>query len=374
MRIVWFLVGLMALIGLVIVYRWSNTTPTARAASPAKPTASTVPPPTGPPLPPSGPPVSPTPKPDSWWPWWAEVKVPWQADRSVLENPEVFGYSIYTTAFDQVVDAATLATPAEFATLAPVLAAQLNTNDLVSARGTLTSALTAAMPRHDPCAVTVLADHSGSLRGEPARLMADLVGTVAAALDASYVPFEVLGFTTVAWKGGRSREQWLADGKPERPGRLNDLRHIVYKSFEQSWSLVGHHLSLLVREENGLLKENLDGEAVAWAYERLALQPQQRRVLIVVSDGAPVDDSTLSVNGSALLEYHLRHAIDEIQTRGVVDLMAIGIGHDVSRYYARTAVVTSAADLLVLLREGLPAMLQPPLAEANTTAGQKTIT
>jgi hypothetical protein len=153
----------------------------------------------------------------------------------------------------------------------------------------------------------------------------------------------VLGFTTRAWKGGQSRESWLNAGKPAMPGRLNDLRHIIYKAADEPWRRAKRNLGLMMRE--GLLKENIDGEALEWAHARLLARPEQRRILMVISDGAPVDDSTLSVNTGNYLERHLRHVIDQIETRSPVDLIAIGIGHDVTRYYRRAVTIVDAEEL-----------------------------
>jgi len=157
------------------------------------------------------------------------------------------------------------------------------------------------------------------------------------------VKVEILGFTTRAWKGGQARERWLADGKPPNPGRLNDLRHIVYKAADAPWRRARRSLGLMLRE--GLLKENIDGEALLWAHNRLIGRPEQRQILMVISDGAPVDDSTLSVNPGNYLERHLRDVIDWIETKSNVELTAIGIGHDVTRYYRRAVTIMDAEQL-----------------------------
>jgi cobaltochelatase CobT len=157
------------------------------------------------------------------------------------------------------------------------------------------------------------------------------------------VKVEILGFTTRAWKGGQAREKWLQDGKPANPGRLNDLRHIVYKRADAPWRRSKRSLALMMRE--GLLKENIDGEALAWAHTRLLARPEQRRILMTISDGAPVDDSTTSVNNQSYLETHLRQVITEIENRGTVELVAIGIGHDVTRYYKRAVTITDPSEL-----------------------------
>ena len=166
---------------------------------------------------------------------------------------------------------------------------------------------------------------------------------LARTLERCGVKVEILGFTTRAWKGGQSREHWLADGKPPNPGRLNDLRHIVYKSADAPWRRARRSLGLMLRE--GLLKENIDGEALLWGHSRLIARSEQRQILMVISDGAPVDDSTLSVNPGNYLERHLRDVIDWIETRSNVELTAIGIGHDVTRYYRRAVTIMDAEQL-----------------------------
>ena len=165
----------------------------------------------------------------------------------------------------------------------------------------------------------------------------------AARWSACGVKTEILGFTTRAWKGGQAREKWLAAGKPPQPGRLNDLRHIVYKSADEPWRRAKRNLGLMMRE--GLLKENIDGEALTWAHNRIIARPEQRKILMVISDGAPVDDSTLSVNAGNYLEQHLRRVIEEIETRSSVELTAIGIGHDVTRYYRKAVTIVDAEQL-----------------------------
>jgi cobaltochelatase CobT len=191
--------------------------------------------------------------------------------------------------------------------------------------------------------VTLLIDNSGSMRGRPITVAAMCGDILARTLERCAVKVEVLGFTTRAWKGGQSRERWVQDGKPRNPGRLNDLRHIIYKSADAPWRRSRRNLGLMLRE--GLLKENIDGEALAWAYRRLLTRPEHRRILMVISDGAPVDDSTLSVNPGNYLERHLRQVIHDIETRGAVELVAIGIGHDVTRYYRRAVTIVDAEEL-----------------------------
>ena len=191
--------------------------------------------------------------------------------------------------------------------------------------------------------VTLLLDNSGSMRGRPITVAATCADILARTLERCGVKVEILGFTTRAWKGGQSRDLWLQSGKPANPGRLNDLRHIIYKNADAPWRRARRNLGLMMRE--GLLKENIDGEALDWAFKRLLARPEQRRILMMISDGAPVDDSTLSVNPGNYLERHLRHVIDEIENRSSVELIAIGIGHDVTRYYKRAVTIVDAEEL-----------------------------
>ena len=191
--------------------------------------------------------------------------------------------------------------------------------------------------------VTLLIDNSGSMRGRPITVAATCADILARTLERCGVKVEILGFTTRAWKGGQSREAWLQANKPASPGRLNDLRHIIYKAADAPWRRSRKHLGLMMRE--GLLKENIDGEALDWAHKRLLARPEQRRILMMISDGAPVDDSTLSVNAGNYLEKHLRFMIEEIETRSPVELIAIGIGHDVTRYYRRAVTIVDAEEL-----------------------------
>jgi cobaltochelatase CobT len=191
--------------------------------------------------------------------------------------------------------------------------------------------------------VTLLIDNSGSMRGRPITVAAMSADILARTLERCAVKVEILGFTTRAWKGGQSRERWIAAGKPANPGRLNDLRHIVYKPADAPWRRARRNLGLMLRE--GILKENIDGEALAWAHNRLRERTEQRRILMVISDGAPVDDSTLSVNPGNYLEKHLREVIHDIERLGEVELTAIGIGHDVTRYYRRAVTIVDAEQL-----------------------------
>ncbi|MGB9015114.1 MAG: cobaltochelatase subunit CobT, partial [Methylovirgula sp.] len=219
--------------------------------------------------------------------------------------------------------------------------------------------------------VTLLLDNSGSMRGRPITVAATCADILARTLERCGVKVEILGFTTRAWKGGQSREAWLQAGKPPSPGRLNDLRHIIYKAADAPWRHARKNLGLMMRE--GLLKENIDGEALDWAHRRLLARPEQRRILMTISDGAPVDDSTLSVNPGNYLERHLRHVIEEIETRSPVELIAIGIGHDVTRYYRRAVTIVDAEELGGAMTEKLAELFDekaepppPPKPERRT--------
>ena len=191
--------------------------------------------------------------------------------------------------------------------------------------------------------VTLLIDNSGSMRGRPISIAAICADVLARTLERCQVKVEILGFTTRAWKGGQARERWLAAGRPGQPGRLNDLRHIIYKGADAPWRRVRENLGLMMKE--GLLKENIDGEALEWAHRRMMARPEARKILMVISDGAPVDDSTLSVNPANYLEKHLRDVIAMVQRRQMVELLAIGIGHDVTRYYERAVTITDVEQL-----------------------------
>ncbi|GGB27816.1 cobaltochelatase subunit CobT [Sphingomonas metalli] len=204
--------------------------------------------------------------------------------------------------------------------------------------------------------VTLLIDNSGSMRGRPISIAAISADILARTLERCGVKTEILGFTTRAWKGGQSRETWLAAGRPQQPGRLNDIRHIVYKQADEPWRRARQNLGLMMRE--GLLKENIDGEALLWAHNRLIARPEERRILMVISDGAPVDDSTLSVNSGSYLERHLRQVIGWIEQRSPVELIAIGIGHDVTRYYARAVTIMDAEQLGGTIMEQLASLFE----------------
>ncbi len=296
-------------------------------------------------------------------------------------DQEDWGYRVHTTKFDEVVNATDLCDPEELSRLRNFLDQQLQAMQGVVAR--LANRLqrllmaqqnrtwefdleeglldTSRLPRIiiDPMhplsfkrekdmnfrdtVVTLLLDNSGSMRGRPIMVAAMCADILARTLERCGVKVEILGFTTRAWKGGQSREHWISEGKPPHPGRLNDLRHIVYKSADEPWRRARKNLGLMMRE--GLLKENIDGEALMWAHNRLIGRPEQRQILMVISDGAPVDDSTLSVNSGNYLEKHLRHVIAEIEEKSSVELAAIGIGHDVTRYYRRAVTIVDAEQL-----------------------------
>jgi cobaltochelatase CobT len=310
-----------------------------------------------------------------------ETPEPWRPNASVLDNPEAFGYKVFTREFDEEVGAEQLSSAEELERLRAYLDRELRT--LSSAVARLANRLqrrllaqqnrawefdleegmldASRLPRIiiDPMhalsfkrerdtefrdtVVTLVLDNSGSMRGRPIMVAACCADILARTLERCGVKVEILGFTTRAWKGGQSREQWLASGKPQGPGRLNDLRHIVYKTADAPWRRAKRSLALMMRE--GLLKENIDGEALAWAHRRLLARPEQRRILMMISDGAPVDDSTLSVNSGNYLEQHLRRVIEEIETRSPVELIAIGIGHDVTRYYRKAVTITDPSEL-----------------------------
>jgi len=318
-----------------------------------------------------------------------EAPAPWRPNMTVLDNPEAFGYKVFTRAHDEEVGAAELSTPEELERLRAFLDKELKTLSAAVAKlaNKLQRRLLAQQNRGwdfdleegmldaarltriitDPAGalsykrerdtdfrdtvVTLLLDNSGSMRGRPIMVAACCADILARTLERCGVKVEILGFTTKAWKGGQSREEWLAAGKPSAPGRLNDLRHIIYKTADAPWRRSKNSLALMMRE--GLLKENIDGEALAWAHSRLVGRPEQRRILMMISDGAPVDDSTLSVNTGSYLEQHLRQVINEIETRSPVELIAIGIGHDVTRYYRRAVTITDASELAGAMTEKL---------------------
>lgn len=221
--------------------------------------------------------------------------------------------------------------------------------------------------------VTLLIDNSGSMRGRPITMAAICADILARTLERCGVKVEILGFTTKAWKGGQSQEQWIADGRPKNPGRLNDLRHIIYKPATVPWRRTRDNLGLMLKE--GLLKENIDGEALLWAHERLLCRPEARHILMVISDGAPVDDSTSSANGGAYLERHLREVISYIETASPVELLAIGIGHDVTRFYRRALTITDEEQLGSAMVEELARLFEEDVTpQAPSAAGSAAAT
>jgi cobaltochelatase CobT len=219
--------------------------------------------------------------------------------------------------------------------------------------------------------VTLLIDNSGSMRGRPISIAAICADVLARTLERCAVKVEILGFTTRAWKGGLSREKWLAQGREMQPGRLNDLRHIVYKSADAPWRRTRENLGLMMKE--GLLKENIDGEALEWAHRRLLGRREQRKILMVISDGAPVDDSTLSVNPANYLEKHLRDVIAMVEKRKAVELLAIGIGHDVTRYYQRAVTITDVDQLAGAMTEQLAGLFDSDPRKRARVLGMKKV-
>ena len=310
-----------------------------------------------------------------------EGMLPTRPNRPWTDLPESWEYKAYTTQFDEVVSATELCDEEELTRLRAYLDAQLKglqgivtrlanrlqrrlmaqqnrSWDFDQEEGLLDAARLARVvisPGHSlsykierdvefkDTVVTLLIDNSGSMRGRPISIAAISADIMARTLERCGVKTEVLGFTTRAWKGGQSREAWLSGGKPAHPGRLNDLRHIVYKKADEPWRRARKNLGLMMRE--GLLKENIDGEALLWAHTRLLARQEDRRILMVISDGAPVDDSTLSVNSAGYLEQHLRRVIDWIEKQSPVQLVAIGIGHDVTRYYRRAVTIMDVEQL-----------------------------
>ena len=191
--------------------------------------------------------------------------------------------------------------------------------------------------------VTILIDNSGSMRGKPISVAAVCADILARTLERCSVKVEVLGFTTKHWKGGSSREKWVTNEKPKFPGRLNDLRHIIYKSADTPWRQSKNNIGLMLKE--GLLKENIDGEALRWTFNKMKKRKEERKILMVISDGAPVDDSTLSTNANDYLEIDLKNTVNSIEKFSSIELLAIGIGHDVTRYYKRAVKITDVHDL-----------------------------
>ena len=323
-----------------------------------------------------------------------EGMLPVRPNRPWTDTPDTFDYKVYTDNFDEVVAAQDLCDEEELARLRAYLDAQLKgmqgvvtklanrlqrklmaqqnrSWDFDQEEGLLDAARLARVvisPGHalsyknerdiefKDTVVTLLIDNSGSMRGRPISIAAISADVMARTLERCGVKVEILGFTTRAWKGGQSREAWLGGGKPSHPGRLNDLRHIVYKRADQPYRHGRKNLGLMMRE--GLLKENIDGEALLWAHTRLLARTEDRRILMVISDGAPVDDSTLSVNSAGYLEAHLRRVIDWIERQSPVQLVAIGIGHDVTRYYKRAVTIMDVEQLAGTMIEQLAGLFE----------------
>jgi cobaltochelatase CobT len=310
-----------------------------------------------------------------------EGMMPTRPNRPWTDDPKTFDYKTFTEEFDEVVEATELCDFEELDRLRAYLDSQLTglqgvvtrlanrlqrrlmarqnrSWDFDQEEGLLDAARLARVvvsPGHSlsykiereqefkDTVVTLLIDNSGSMRGRPISIAAISADILARTLERCGVKVEILGFTTRAWKGGQSREKWLQGGKPAQPGRLNDLRHIIYKKADEPMRRARKSLGLMMRE--GLLKENIDGEALLWAHARLLARPEERRILMVISDGAPVDDSTLSVNSAGYLEQHLRKVIDWIENQSPVQLVAIGIGHDVTRYYKKAVTIMDVEQL-----------------------------
>ena len=321
-----------------------------------------------------------------------EAMLPTRPNRPWSDLPPQFDYKAYTTQFDEVVAATELCDEEELDRLRSYLDQQLvhlqgvvtklanrlqrrlmaqqsRSWDFDQEEGLLDAARLARVvvnpmqslsykierdTEFRDTVVTLLIDNSGSMRGRPISIAAISADILARTLERVGVKVEILGFTTRAWKGGQSREKWLGEGRPPQPGRLNDLRHIVYKQADEPWRRAKRSLGLMMRE--GLLKENIDGEALLWAHNRLIGRSEERKILMVISDGAPVDDSTLSVNSGSYLERHLRQVIGWIESRSPVELVAIGIGHDVTRYYSRAVTIMDVDQLAGTMIEQLAAL------------------
>jgi cobaltochelatase CobT len=325
-----------------------------------------------------------------------EGMLPVRPNRPLSDLPPQFDYKAFTTAFDEVIAATDLCDEDELTRLRAYLDQQLihlqgavtklanrlqrrlmaqqnRSWDFDQEEGLLDAARLARVvvspgqslsykverdTEFRDTVVTLLIDNSGSMRGRPISIAAISADIMARTLERCGVKTEILGFTTRAWKGGQAREKWLSDGRASAPGRLNDLRHILYKAADEPWRRARKSLGLMMRE--GLLKENIDGEALLWAHSRLIGRPEERKILMVISDGAPVDDSTLSVNNGAYLERHLRQVIGWIEARSPVELCAIGIGHDVTRYYQRAVTIMDAEQLGGTMVEQLAGLFDTP--------------
>ena len=325
-----------------------------------------------------------------------EGVVPARPNRPLSDLPPEFDYHVFTQQYDEMVEATALCDEEELGRLRAYLDQQLvhlqsavtklanrlqrrlmaqqsRSWDFDQEEGLLDAARLARVivnPAHSlsykaeretefrDTVVTLLLDNSGSMRGRPISIAAICADILARTLERCGVKVEILGFTTRAWKGGQSREKWLSEGRPPHPGRLNDLRHIVYKQADEPWRRARRNLGLMMRE--GLLKENIDGEALLWAHNRLIGRVEERKILMVISDGAPVDDSTLSVNSGTYLERHLRQVIGWIEGRSPIELIAIGIGHDVTRYYSRAVTIMDAEQLGGAMIEQLASLFDKP--------------
>ena len=336
-----------------------------------------------------------------------EGMMPWRPNMPLSDLPKDFEYKAFSNKFDEVVSAADLCDDEELTRLRSYLDQQLIPlqSAVTKLANRLQRRLMAQQNRswafdqeeglldaarlvrivtnpdhslsykveHDTefrdTVVTLLIDNSGSMRGRPISIAAICADILARTLERCAVKTEILGFTTRAWKGGQSREAWLAGGRPAKPGRLNDLRHIVYKQADAPWRRARKNLGLMMRE--GLLKENIDGEALLWAHDRLIGRSEDRRILMVISDGAPVDDSTLSVNSGNYLERHLRAVIRHIETRSPVELIAIGIGHDVTRYYSRAVTIMDAEQLGGTIIDSLAALFEEGGGKAGKRGGPR---
>ena len=325
-----------------------------------------------------------------------EGVVPARPNRPLSDLPPEFDYHVFTQQYDEMVEATALCDEEELGRLRAYLDQQLvhlqsavtklanrlqrrlmaqqsRSWDFDQEEGLLDAARLARVivnPAHSlsykaeretefrDTVVTLLLDNSGSMRGRPISIAAICADILARTLERCGGKVEILGFTTRAWKGGQSREKWLSEGRPPHPGRLNDLRHIVYKQADEPWRRARRNLGLMMRE--GLLKENIDGEALLWAHNRLIGRVEERKILMVISDGAPVDDSTLSVNSGTYLERHLRQVIGWIEGRSPIELIAIGIGHDVTRYYSRAVTIMDAEQLGGAMIEQLASLVDKP--------------
>jgi cobaltochelatase CobT len=330
-----------------------------------------------------------------------EGTTPWRPNAALADLPAGFDYHAFSTAYDETIDAEDLCDAEELTRLRGYLDQQLlhlqgavtklanrlqrrlmaqqnrawdfDQEDgqldaarlvrIVTSPGHALSYKVERDTKFRDTVVTLLIDNSGSMRGRPISIAAICADILARTLERCSVKTEILGFTTRAWKGGQSREKWLAAGRPAKPGRLNDLRHIVYKPADAPWRRARKNLGLMMRE--GLLKENIDGEALLWAHNRMLGRSEDRRILMVISDGAPVDDSTLSVNTGNYLERHLRQVIEWIETKSPVELIAVGIGHDVTRYYQRAVTIMDAEQLGGTIIEQLAQLFEEDAAASR---------